>query len=128
MTSDEIRELNVRLQDEGLKTESVLAHEIGLKSLACSLLAELVAQIAEANEHLVKIANPLIEVNAKSPWAMFSDGKTLVAIDRREVVGVRRSGPEAEMMTQVSTRFGFIIIQGTVVEVCAKLGIPVESR
>ena len=91
----------------------------------CFWLSELCLQQAEASEHLAKIANPLMVVNAESSWAMFSDGKSLVAIDRREVIGVRRSGPRSEMMSQVDTRTGLYIVQGTVVEVCTKLGIPV---
>jgi hypothetical protein len=127
MKADDIRELNRKLQEEGLKTESVGAQDAGMKSLVCSLLAELTAQVAEANVHLAKIANPLMAVDAESPWVRFSDGKTLVAIDRREVVGVRRSGPESEMMSQVDTRTGLYIVQGTVVEVCKKLGIPTQE-
>ena len=128
MNAQEIRKRQEIIEKVILKRNDSMNDAQGMGYGLCFWLSELALQFAEANEHLAKIANPLIEVNAKSPWAMFSDGKTLVAIDRREVVGVRRSGPESEMMSQVDTRTGLYIVQGKVVEVCKKLGIPVEGQ
>jgi hypothetical protein len=58
MKAEDIRELNRKLQDEGLKTESIGAQDAGLKSLACSLLAEIAAQLAEVKEFLEIYTNP----------------------------------------------------------------------
>ncbi len=66
MTAYEIRELNVRLQDKALNTESVLQHEAGLKSLELSLLAEIAAQLAEHNAHMERLeylAENVISIN-----------------------------------------------------------------
>jgi hypothetical protein len=131
MKAEEIREYPSALIDAAVKEvggdPKKLPRDAAMMGVVSALLAELTAQVAEANEHLAKIANPLmVVVNEESPWVMLSDGKTKLMIDRREVIGVRRSGPEVEMMSQVNTRGVVYIVQGTVVEVCKKLGIPTE--
>lgn len=98
------------------------------QAVLADMLTEIALQLAEANESLKKIANPIVEVvNEESPWVMLSDGKAKLMIDRREVIGVCRCGPEVEMMSQVNTRRTGYIVRGTVVEVCEKLGIPTKK-
>ncbi len=55
MTADDIRELNQRLQEQMLKSQTVAEQEAGFKSLMLSIAAEFVAQVAEMNEHLRRI-------------------------------------------------------------------------
>lgn len=118
MNADQIR---------GLEVSRSWAPEV-LEETMIEMLREIAAQLAEANDHLAKIVNPMMVVKAESPWVSFSDGKTLVMIDRTQVHGVRRSGPEHEMMSEVSTHNGSYMVEGTVVNVCAKLGIPMEEK
>ena len=62
MKAQEIRKLNEKLQEQMLESKTVAEHDAGFHSLQLSLLAEIAAQIAEANEHLAKIANPLMTI------------------------------------------------------------------
>lgn len=59
MKSDEIRQLNDVAQEKALECISIGTHEACLRSLELSLLAELTAQMAEANEHLKRLAYPM---------------------------------------------------------------------
>jgi hypothetical protein len=58
MNAEGIRELNETMQKKMLETDSPAAWEGGVKSLQCSLLAEIAAQLAEANKYLKMYANP----------------------------------------------------------------------
>jgi hypothetical protein len=53
--------------------------------------AEVAAQLAENNEHLAKMANPLMVVTAESPWVTFKrTGKFggSFSVDRNSVLSV----------------------------------------
>jgi hypothetical protein len=58
MKADDIRTLNEKLQEQILNSQSVGEHEAGFKSLLLSLLSEVAAQLAEANEFLKMYSNP----------------------------------------------------------------------
>lgn len=60
MKADDIRTLNERMQEQMLKSQSVVEHEAGFKSLLLSLLSELAAQQAESNENLKRVLNPTL--------------------------------------------------------------------
>ena len=62
MDKDTIRELNDKLQTALLKSKTGAAQDVGIASARVSMLAEIAAQLAEANEYLKCIAHPLIEV------------------------------------------------------------------
>jgi hypothetical protein len=46
------------MQEQMLKSQSVVEHEAGFKSLLLSLLSEMAAQGAESNENLKRVINP----------------------------------------------------------------------
>jgi hypothetical protein len=144
MKPSEIRELNVMAQDKALKSESVSAHEAGLESLKLSLLAEIAAQISEFNhqfgvfrreldEEFKRIANPLMVVNAESPWSTFatSEGKR-ITVNRDTVITVS----EGSSVIRDDKPTSFITtadrevykVRGRYEDVCAKCGIPVERQ
>jgi hypothetical protein len=89
---------------------------------------EIAAQLAEANEHLAKIANPLITVEG-SPWVTFSYKGRKVVIHRDIVRGVRQLPlvPEDDPVPVVEIHSGNTTwwVEGYLVDVCGKLRIPV---
>jgi hypothetical protein len=131
MKAKDIRTLNEKLQEQILNSTSVAEHEAGFNSLALSLLSEVAAQFAEANEHLAKIANPLMGYDGPR-WAwMTYNGKPFV-VDAREVTGI------APMDSGIGNDSPRVVIgmkgqpwsksaDGTVEDVCTKLGIPTEE-
>ena len=58
MKADDIRTLNERMQEQMLNSQTIGEQEAGFKSLLLSLLSELAAQQAEANENLKRVINP----------------------------------------------------------------------
>lgn len=58
MKADDIRLANELCQKKCMKTKSVSEHEAGLASLNASMLTEIAAQLAEANEYLKMYSNP----------------------------------------------------------------------
>jgi len=58
MNSDDIRELNHSCQKECNETLTSRQREAGVDSLKCSMLSEIAAQLAEANEHLKRVLYP----------------------------------------------------------------------
>ena len=126
MKAKDIRSLYEKLQEKILNSTSVAEHESGFNSLALSLLSEVAAQLAEANEHLAKIANPLM----RSPrWVTLKcnlgKGTGSLVIDANDVIGV---GCQNEEPTCVICAAGKRFVDGTVEEVCTKLGIPMEGK
>jgi len=96
-----------------------------VESAICFWLSEIALQFAEANEHLAKIANPMMVVNAESPWVWLTfRGKSFV-IHKDEVSGVDSIGDVVSI--GMKGQPWLKSADGTVAEVCAKLGIPVEQ-
>ena len=120
MTSDDIRELNVKLQDACIKTKTGDAQDVGLKSLECSLLAELTAQVADLNESVKKI-----DLTSRR-WVVLhmADGSEQ-PFNRDNVVTLRSLGGEITVINDVFRQENFVRMPFK--EVCAKLGIPVEG-
>ena len=58
MNAQDIRTLNERMQEQMLNSQTIGEQEAGFKSLLLSLLSELAAQQAEANENLKRVINP----------------------------------------------------------------------
>ena len=58
MNAQDIRELNEKLQEQMLNSQSPVEHDAGFKSLLLSLLAEIAAQNAEATALLKRHLNP----------------------------------------------------------------------
>ena len=126
MKAKDIRTLNEKLQEQILNSTSVAEHEAGFNSLALSLLSEVAAQLAEANEHLAKIANPLM----RSPrWVWFKYNAFKYVVDAREVVSI--SVPDQTHCVILMRNEGGPDpgrwCEGSYEEVCAKLGIPTEE-
>ena len=66
MNAADIRTVNERCQ--AFTAKSTISREqqnVGLKSVEVSMLTEIAAQLAEANEHLVKITSPPLVFNAE---------------------------------------------------------------
>ena len=107
--------------------QSMLEHQQAdnLPYVVADVLVEIAAQLSEANEHLKRIAYPLIvNEEAKPEWAWFEkDGKKYpVKID--QVAAVTPSNAEEVFIALKNG--GGAWAEGTVVEVAKKLGIPTE--
>ncbi len=130
MKAQAIRELNERLQEQILKAQTPAEHDAGFQSLQLSVMTEIAAQLAEANEHLAKIANPLMEVNAESSWVWLTCGGRPFVVDRNEVTGVALwdSGVDCgkpAVLIGMKGQPWSKVADGTVEEVCNKLKIPI---
>lgn len=93
-------------------------------------LMEIAAQLAEANENLEKIANPLMTVS-RSPWVKLKNWKGMsVVINRDEVVAVIEWPVDVTQSNYINSCL--IVLKsgyqesaiGTGEQVCQKLGIP----
>ena len=58
MKADDIRKVNELCQKQAQDANSIGAQESGLRSLECSMLAEIAAQLCEANENMKIVLNP----------------------------------------------------------------------
>ena len=131
MNAQDIRTLNERMQENILNAKSVGEQEAGFKSLLLSLLSEIAAQLAEANENLKKIANPLMVVeNASSPWVWLKNNQMRYAVHRDEVASI--SAPKDNQCVVLMKNEGGEDpgrwCDGTLEEICGKLGIPLEEK
>jgi hypothetical protein len=94
----------------------------------CFWLAEIAGQLAEDLEHMKKITYP---INAESPWVWLTFDRKPFVVDRNEVTGVAPLYTGTEDMPAVSIGMKGELwsksADGTMAEVCAKLGIPVEE-
>ena len=128
---DAIRELNQRLQDQMNHATSHSEKLAAENSLTLSLLAEFVAQIAEANESLRKIANPLHAVDAESPWVTLSWRGREFVVNRNDVSSVDqyRSNP-AESVLVLRTdnpEDGGRYCEMNMLDLCAALKIEIPK-
>ena len=135
MKADDIRTLNERCQKiTGEQTRSREQQDVGLESLKISMITEIAAQLAESNEHLAKIANPLYTVeNEASPWVYFlTENRRRVVFDKGEVVDVHEGVDpmdNSRLIVVISLRNQrYFRIIGDYGVVCAKLGIPMEGK
>jgi hypothetical protein len=87
----------------------------------CFWLAQIALQLAEANYHLAKIANPLMAYDGPR-WVHFKRGLGELLIDANGVIGV---GRETGELTCIICAAGKRFVDGTVEEVCKKLNIPI---
>jgi len=139
MKAEEIRKMPLAAMEE-IKAAVATAtdHEHGLQLIVggyCAafleVAAEAAAQLAEANEHLAKIANPWSTADQESlvVWTWLTSNGKPFAIDCREVTGV------ASLDTGIGSDHPTVVIgmkgqpwsksaDGTVEEICSKLGIP----
>jgi hypothetical protein len=131
MKAADIRLLNQRCQEiTGKPTLGRKEQNIGLESLKISMLTEIAAQLAEVNEHLAKIANPVMVVDAESPWVTLAYHGKSYMVNREAVEVVERGNDHQCIVTMINEggenpgRW----CDGTFEEVCSKLGIPTEER
>lgn len=116
MKAEDIREMNILSQDACTKSATGVSQDVGLRSLQCSLLAEIAAQLAEVNEHLEKITDPL----ANSLSNLNDDPYRVLGC-----VPVIINGLEA---TEITLRNGSkFTTQGRYEDISTKLGIPVSK-
>ena len=122
MTADDIRELNYRLQEQMLKSQTVAEREAGLKSLMLSIASEFVAQVAEMNEHLREIASPKVARR----WETVTYNSHPNVIDGNEIVDVcmRDKAQTYVYLRGIDEPW---TVDGTVAEVCEKFGIPYKE-
>ena len=80
MDKDTIRELNEQLQAACLRSKTGAGQDVGMASAQVSMLAEIAAQLAEANKHLAKIANPLMVVNGTEDTSDLRDQLAMSAM------------------------------------------------
>ena len=128
MNAQEIRQLNEYCQKKALETRSASELETALRSLELSLLTEMAAQFAEANESLKKIADPQV-VNGTSPWVtMTYNGRTYLV--NKGAVAIVEKGNDTQCIITMHNEGGENPgrwCDGTMKEVCSKLGIPVDG-
>ena len=113
-----------------MNADEVRLLAVGYSTSLDSILRELAAQLAEANEHLAKLANPLMVVNAQSLWVAFwlTNGKR-INFYRGSVMTVSE-GNGGDLGIGLPTCFitaadrEVYTVKGNYLEVCAKLGIP----
>ena len=88
----------------------------------------LAAAVSEANESLKKIADPQV-VNGTSPWAtMTYNGRTYLV--NKGAVAIVEKGNETQCIITMHNEGGENPgrwCDGTMKEVCSKLGIPVDG-
>ena len=130
MTADDIRELNHRLQEQMLNSQTVAEHEAGFKSLLLSIASEFVAQVAEMNEHLREIASPKVTVE-ESPWVQLSWRGRQFLVNRNDASsahqgGLNRTESVLIMRTDVPEDGGRSC-EMPLAELCAKLHIPYKE-
>ena len=125
MTAEDIRDLNVDIQRQLLATESTAAHTGGSMSAVLSIMAEMAAQLAEANVHLGKLCEEV--ENVESPWVGFVDDHgELLSINRDDVAALREGNSNTSYvyLRGVSNSF---CVRGSASEVCSRLGIQQPS-
>jgi hypothetical protein len=118
------------MQEQMLNAQTVGEQEAGFKSLLLSLLSELVAQQAEANEYQKKcLSNPLLAIKVPR-WAWFKYNNFKYILDATEVASV--SSPDANHCVIIMRNEGGPDpgrwCDGSFSEVCAKLGIQMEEK
>jgi hypothetical protein len=106
--------------------------ELVTMTLRCAeMMREIAAQFAEANEHLVKIANPMFVYDGPR-WAWLTHNGKPFVIDAREVTGVAPldTGIGSDKPTACIGMKGqpwSKTVDGTVEKICKRLGIPMEE-
>lgn len=126
-----------------MNADEIRAHSVkeiaSFSSMNCRMLIELTAQIAEANhqfgvfrrelgEELKRIANPHV-VNSQSPWVTMTYNGRKYLVNKESVAMVERCNDTKCIITmhteggENSGRW----CDGTMKEVCSKLGIPVDG-
>jgi hypothetical protein len=131
MTPDDIRELNLRIQENILKAQTVAEQDAGFRSLALSIATEFVAQVAEIGESLRKISSPPQPVNAESPWVHCQWKGRKCVIHKDEVGSVFQYG--TSLTESVIVRRGDVgedagtCCEFSFSEACAKFGIPYKE-
>jgi hypothetical protein len=136
MNAKEIRDAAAALDvaSESPEMERLSVEERGkallmiVGSLAFSMICEVAAQFAEANESLKKIADPQV-VNGTSPWVtMTYNGRTYMV--NKGAVAIVEKCNETQCIITMHNEGGDNLgrwCDGTMKEVCSKLGIPVDG-
>ena len=68
MKAEEIRKKSETYSAAMKEVGNVDSSALIVEAAKLEMIIEIAAQLAEANEHLTKIANPLLVVDAESPW------------------------------------------------------------
>ena len=131
MKTDEIRKKKDEVSAALIVAGGMEGAAFILQASNAEALLEIATQIAEANEHLKCIAHPPICIEGTS-WVRLTDGKDIFIIDSREVTGVAQldSGIGSDRPTVQIGMKGqpwSKAADGTVEEVCKKLGIPTKE-
>ena len=137
MKAQAIRELNERLQEQILKAQTPAEHDAGFQSLHLSVMTEIAAQLAEANEHLERfntednIGSIAVDVEklTRPRWVWFKHNTFRYVVDAREVASI--SVPDQNHCVIIMRNEGGSDpgrwCEGGYEEVCSKLGIPTEE-
>ena len=130
MKAEEIRELNMKMQEQILSARSAAGQDAGFKSFALSIVTEFVAQMAEMNDSLRKIANPPVS-NEESPWVQLGWRGRRFVINRNDVAGVNQIGSSlAEcvvLMRGDNAEEGGWAVEMAYPDLCAALHIPFKE-
>lgn len=156
MNAEDIRKTNELCQKQCMKTKTPGEQQAGMESLKCSMLTEVAAQLAEANEYLKRALYPPLMMGydktkidpadwpelpqpvmtvTKPPfyqprWVWFKYRAFKYVVDAREVASI--SVPDPTHCVIIMRNEGGPDpgrwCDGSYEEVCAKLGIPMEEK
>ena len=130
MNADEIRNKRERFSERISGSMTYEPNEKDMSRYQGDMIRETAAQLAEINENLAKIANPLMVVNGTSPWVWLKYNTKSYVVNRDEIATVSAPNEHQCIITicndgsENPDRW----CDGTLEEICTKLGIPLEGK
>lgn len=130
MNADEIRNKRERFSERISGSMACEPNEKDMSRYQGDMIRETAAQLAEINEHLAKIANPLMVVNGTSPWVWLKYHDKSFVIDKGEVAFVCAPNDHQCLIYRRNEggEDAGSWCDGTLKEICTKLGIPLEGK
>jgi hypothetical protein len=128
MNAKEINAKQQELSDEIQSMKSLDEASLVISAGLAVAAFEIAAQVAEANEHLKRIAYPLITVGeAKPKWVRLVVDGYGAMVDAESVVAVTHVAGASDSFKHCHVVFGSggsLFVEETEDAVCKKLGIP----
>ena len=132
MKAEEIRKKSETYSAAMKEVGNVDSSALIVEAAKLEMIIEIAAQLAEANEHLTKIANPLLVVDAESPWLTLKWRDREFVVNRDDVSSVHQygsSGTESVVILRTDApEDGGRCCETGLTELCAKLKIPFKEQ
>lgn len=131
MKAEEIRNAYLEMMAALKKADNAEMMLLGHIPVVALMITEIAEKMAEINEHLIKIANPLLVVDAESPWVQLSWRGRSCVVHRDDVSAVFQYG--TSKTESVVVRRGDVgddaghCCEMPLSELCAKLKIPFKE-